>query len=427
MMFMDSVTLLPADRYVIYNKTILTEFDHKTLIAFYEPIIGHLAVSLYLTLENDLDNLGQVSREFNHHHLMSILKCRLDVLKSARESLEAVGLLKTYFKSGNVGSYIYELYSPLSPVEFLAHPILSVVLYNNIGASEYEYLKKMYQKLRIDTKEYTDISKRIDEVYTAVAGSSVAFDSINRSVGDIECAEQVDFDLIISSIPKGIINDKAFNKGVRKLINQLAFVYKIDSLKMMELIRSVLNEFGMIDKNALRLAARKMYQFNNGALPTLIYRSQPEYLKTPAGDNSMRGKIIQAFESINPVDFLRVKYRGVKPTNADIKIIEMLIIDLELPPAVVNVLLDYVLRKNNNRLSKGYIETIAGQWKRAGLTNASDAMDFAERENKRLSKKLVSNKSKAQEPVWFNNKDNTVQELSKEEQEEIENLFKEFK
>ena len=37
-MFMDSVTLLPADRYVIYNKTILTEFDHKTLIAFYEPI-----------------------------------------------------------------------------------------------------------------------------------------------------------------------------------------------------------------------------------------------------------------------------------------------------------------------------------------------------------------------------------------------------
>lgn len=113
----------------------------------------------------------------------------------------------------------------------------------------------------------------------------------------------------------------------------------------MELIRSVLNEFGMIDKTALRQAARKMYQFNNGALPTLIYRSQPEYLKTPAGDNSMRGKIIQVFESINPVDFLRNKYRGVKPTNADIKIIEMLVIDLEMPPAVVNVLLDYVLRK----------------------------------------------------------------------------------
>lgn len=114
---------------------------------------------------------------------------------------------------------------------------------------------------------------------------------------------------------------------------------------MIELIRSILNEFGMIDKNALRLQARRMYQFNNGALPTLIYRSQPEYLKSPAGDTSMRGKIIAMFESINPVDFLRNKYGGTKPTNRDIKIIESLVIDLEMPPAVVNVLLDYVLRK----------------------------------------------------------------------------------
>ena len=169
-----------------------------------------------------------------------------------------------------------------------------------------------------------------------------------------------------------------------------------------------------------------MYQFNNGALPTLIYRSQPEYLKTPVGDNSMRGKIIGLFESINPVDFLRNKYRGVKPTNADIKIIEMLVIDLEMPPAVVNVLLDYVLRKNNNRLSRAYIETIAGQWKRAGLKNASEAMDFAEKENAKFNKKLATNKNNIKDPVWLN-KDNQKEELTEEEQKEIEDLFKEFK
>ena len=421
---MENVTLLPADRYVIFNRTVLTDFDKKVLITFYEPIIGHLAVSLYLTLWNDLDGINQVSRELNHHHLMSILKCPLRTIKEAREALEAVGLVKTFYKSGDVNSYIYELYSPLSPTEFLNHPILNVVLYDNIGATEYEYLKKTYQKLKIDTKEYIDISKKMDEVYTAVSDIPV-FESVERSISDIECTDQVDFDLIISSIPKGIINERAFNKKTKELINQLAFIYKIDSLKMMELIRSVLNEFGMIDKNALRQAARKMYQFNNGALPTLIYRSQPEYLKTPAGDNSMRGKIIQLFESINPVDFLRNKYRGVKPTNADIKIIEMLVIDLEMPPAVVNVLLDYVLRKNNNRLSRAYIETIAGQWKRAGLKNASEAMDFAEKENKKLSKKITS-KNESAEPVWFS-KDNQKQELSEEEQKEVENLFKEFK
>ena len=385
---MENITLLPADRYVIFNRTILTDFDKNVLITFYEPIVGHLAISLYLTLWNDLDGINQVSRELNHHHLMSILKCPLQVIKEARESIEAVGLLKTYYKSGDVNSYIYELYSPLTPGEFLNHPILNVVLYNNIGATEYEYLKKKYQKLKIDTKDYLDITKKLDEVYRAESDIPT-FEGLERTISDIECGDKVDFDLIISSIPKGIVNERAFNKKTRELINELAFIYKIDSLKMMELIRSVLNEYGMIDKEALRQAARKMYQFNNGALPTLIYRSQPEYLKTPVGDNSMRGKIIGLFESINPVDFLRNKYRGVKPTNADIKIIEMLVIDLEMPPAVVNVLLDYVLRKNNNRLSRAYIETIAGQWKRAGLKNASEAMDFAEKENAKFNKCIL--------------------------------------
>ena len=421
---MDGVTLLPADRYVVINKTILTDADRKYLISFYEPIIGHLAISLYLVLINDLEESKGVSRDFTHHHLMSLLKTPLKVLKEAREALEATGLLKTYFKKGDVNNYIYEIYSPLSPSEFFNHPILNIVLYNNIGATEYEYLKKQYQKLKVDTKEYIDITRKLDDVMESGINVSVV-DVKERSINDIEVKDQVDFDLILSSIPKGIINEKVFTKKTKELINNLAFIYKIDTLKMIELIRSVLNEYGMIDKDNLRINARKMYQFNNGALPTLIYRSQPEYLKSPVGDNSMRGKIIEMFEKLNPVDFLKNKYGGAKPTNRDIKLIENLIIDLEMPPAVVNVLLDYVLRKNNNKLATNYIETIAGQWKRAGLKNASEAMDFAEKENKKFTKKLDTVKA-SKEPVWFN-KVEKIEEMSDADKKELENLLKEFK
>lgn len=421
---MNEVTLLPADRYIVINKTILTDADRKYLISFYEPIIGHLAISLYLILINDLEESKGVSRDFTHHHLMSLLKTPLKILKEAREALEATGLLKTYFKKGDVNNYIYEIYSPLSPSEFFNHPILNIVLYNNIGATEYEYLKKQYQKLKVDTKEYIDITKKLDDVMESGINVSVV-DVKERSINDIEVKDQVDFDLILSSIPKGIINEKVFTKKTKELINNLAFIYKIDTLKMIELIRSVLNEYGMIDKDNLRINARKMYQFNNGTLPTLIYRSQPEYLKSPVGDNSMRGKIIEMFEKLNPVDFLRNKYGGAKPTNRDIKLIENLIIDLEMPPAVVNVLLDYVLRKNNNKLATNYIETIAGQWKRAGLKNASEAMDFAEKENKKFTKKLDTVKA-SKEPVWFN-KVEKIEEMSDADKEELENLLKEFK
>ena len=421
---MDGVTLLPADRYIVINKTILTDADRKYLISFYEPIIGHLAISLYLILINDLEESKGVSRDFTHHHLMSLLKTPLKILKEAREALEATGLLKTYFKKGDVNNYIYEIYSPLSPSEFFNHPILNIVLYNNIGATEYEYLKKQYQKLKVDTKEYIDITKKLDDVMESGINVSVV-DVKERSINDIEVKDQVDFDLILSSIPKGIINEKVFTKKTKELINNLAFIYKIDTLKMIELIRSVLNEYGMIDKDNLRINARKMYQFNNGTLPTLIYRSQPEYLKSPVGDNSMRGKIIEMFEKLNPVDFLRNKYGGAKPTNRDIKLIEGLIIDLEMPPAVVNVLLDYVLRKNNNKLATDYIETIAGQWKRAGLKNASEAMDFAEKENKKFTKKLDTVKA-SKEPVWFN-KVEKIEEMSDADKQELESLLKEFK
>src|SRR5574344_623649 len=162
---MKTITLLPADTYTVLNKTILTSEDRKNLIALYEPIIGPIAISLYLTLWNDLDKLEIISRDLNHHHLMTIMKLDLNALNLARESLEAVGLIKTFYKEGEVNSYVYELYSPLSPKEFLNHPIFNVVLYNNIGKIEYEAIKGLYQEISFDTIDYQDISKNINETF----------------------------------------------------------------------------------------------------------------------------------------------------------------------------------------------------------------------------------------------------------------------
>ena len=37
-------TILPADTYTVINKTILTDFERKTIITLSEPIIGCTAV-----------------------------------------------------------------------------------------------------------------------------------------------------------------------------------------------------------------------------------------------------------------------------------------------------------------------------------------------------------------------------------------------
>ena len=421
------MTLLPADTYVVLNKGILNNEDKNNLITLYEPIIGAVATSLYLTLLSDLDKLEIQSNEFTHHHLMCLMKIDLNSIKKSREVLESVGLIKTYFKEGEVSSYVYELYSPLSAKEFLSHPIFNVVLYNNLGKKEYENIKGLYQKINFDFSEYEDISKSINDTFKS---STIVpeFDVRDKEYNSVNAKNVVDFDALISSIPKNILNEKALNKRMKELINNLAFIYNLDTLKMSEIIRNTLNESGYIDAKELRNKTREYYTYmNNGKLPTLVYRTQPDYLKTPKGDTSNRAKMIYVFENTSPYDFLKNKYKGVPPTPRDLKLLEDLLEDLKLSPAVVNVLIDYVLRKNNNKLNRSYIETIAGQWKRSGIETANEAMLLAGKENKKLTKlspKTIKNPEAI--PVWLK-KDIKKEELDDNELKELEELMKGFK
>lgn len=426
---MKEVNLLPADKYKVVNKTILTSEDHKNLISLYEPIIGSNAISLYLTLWRDLEKYKNLSLEYTHHHLMTILKSDLNTIKKAREALEAIGLIKTYFKESAVNDYIYELYSPLTAKEFFNHPIFNVVLYNNIGKFEYDILKKEYEIIKIDTTGYEDISKELDATFTSVSDIE-NFDTPERTTLELHLKKQLDFELIIASLPKNMVNERTFNKRVKELLNNLAYIYNLDSLKISEILKTVINEKGYINKEDLRLAARKYYQYaNTGKLPTLIYRTQPDYLKNPTGDNSKRGKIIGVFENTSPYQFLKNKNKGSNPTSRELRILESLLIDVGLKPAVVNVLIDYVLRTNNNKFSVPLIETIASHWKREGVETAEDAMNLAEKQNKKYTKKMqdINPKVKViEKPVWFNEKIEK-EAISENESKELEELLSEFR
>ena len=423
------VTLLPADRYIVINKTILNESDRTYIVSLYEPIIGLEAVSLYFTLWRDLDRTKIISADYTHHHLMTILKSNLDTIKLARKTLEAMGLIKTYYKEGEPNSYVYELYSPLNPKEFFQNPIFNVVLYNNIGKEEYENLKKEFGILTIPLKDYTDITTNFDEIFKT-SSADVSFEAIGKTTREITMEDQVDFDFIISSLPKGLTQEKTFNKRTKELINNLSLAYNLDTLKMTEIIRLAINEKGYIDKSMLRIETRKYYQYNNsGKLPTLVYRSQPEYLKSPSGDTSKKGRIIKVFETTTPYDFLASKYNNGSPTQRDLKLLEYLLQDVGLKPAVVNVLVDYVLKKNNNKLNTAFVETIAGQWKRLHIETALDAMNVAEKEHKKYTSKLAKEtKKKASDttPVWFDEKI-TKENMNEEEQKELDTMLNKYR
>lgn len=428
-------TILPADIYMVVNKTVITSTDRKIITMLYQPIIGHVATSLYFTLCDDLDKREVMSEELTHYHLMMTMQLKLESIVIAREKLEAIGLLKTFFKKENVNTYVYQLYSPLSAAEFLNHPILNVVLYNNLGKKEYQKVVSYFKIPRINLKDYQEITKQFDEVFTPVPGNSI---TENDDIADTNkkrptLMHQIDFNLLISSIPESMISPNCFNNDVKELINNLSYAYGIDDLTMQGIVRDSLNERGLIDKNELRKNARNYYQFEQGGrLPTLIYTTQPEYLRSPTGDASNWAKMVYTFETVTPYDYLKSKYKNGEPSARDLRLIESLLTDMKLKPGVVNVLIAYVLKINNQKLSKNYVETIAGQWKRLNIETVEDAMRLSEKEHKRVKKKLEANKKtkpvetkqkEAPVPDWFNKELDTVG-ISSEEQKELDDIIK---
>ena len=421
--------LLPADVYKIVNQSVLTEVDKKNLTSLYQPIIGASAVSLYLTLWGDLDKSEQVSDLFTHHHLMVVLKSRLDKIEEARKALEAVGLMKSFIKRNeSVNEYLYELYSPLSAYEFFNDPLLNVVLLNNIGEEEYSLLKETYKKRTIKKDDFEEITSTMNDTFKSIPSTSLEEIRKTEKLG-LNIESRIDFDLIEKSIPKGLINSRTFNKRVREVINKLSFTYNIDTIKMIEIIRMSIEDIGLINKEKLIETARKNYEYNNnGRLPTIIYRCQPDYLKSPSGDTSSKGRMIAVFENTTPNDFLRGRNKGAAPSKIDLQTLESLAINYDLPAGVINVLVDYVLKVNDNKLTRNYIEQIASTFKRKNIKTVLDAMNELRKKNTKTESVSKTNvtKQKANVPSWVNANIES-NDLSDEEIKSIEEDLKEFR
>lgn len=430
---MRELNILPADTFVVVNRTILNENDRKIISMLYQPIIGCIATDLYYTLWADLDKSELLSGEYTHHHLMTSLRIKMDPIIMARKKLEAVGLLKTFLKEGNPNSYVYELFSPISAVEYFNHPILNVVLYNNVGKKEYENLLKYFKVPKINLSSYKEITSSFDEVFESTPGT--LYDNLNTDLrtnktGQIKIDSEFDFDLLISSVPNGLISNKTFSREVKDLICNLSYVYNLDALEMKPSILNSIKENGLIDKNALRKNVRNYYRYeNDNKLPSLIYKSQPEYLKNPIGKDDKRAKMIYVFENTSPYNFLKGANKGAKPTERDLNILESLLTDFKLNPGVVNVLIDYVLKINNKKLTKNFIEAIASQWKRLNIETVDEAMKAAEREYKKLKVVKEDKKNIKQSgevlPEWFDKKIEK-KKISEENEKSLKDMLKEF-
>ena len=90
--------LLTSDIYQIRSSYMLDDISYKTLLQLYQPIMGMEAVSLYMTLYSELDQITLTKSPSLISRLCKMTGFSLNELSQALSKLEAIGLMSSYKK-----------------------------------------------------------------------------------------------------------------------------------------------------------------------------------------------------------------------------------------------------------------------------------------------------------------------------------------
>jgi replication initiation and membrane attachment protein len=379
--------LQAADSFKIRLPYPFSNYDRQLLTLLYQPLIGAEAAAFYLTLWAE----GEATKEeATHYTLMNILGIPIAKVFEARIQLEAIGLLRTYRKDAENRSFIYELCPPLDPKSFFADPLLSMFLFSKVGESAY---RKVRDRFVVDTEigeGYKEVSRTFTDIYRPVhAKAGYPADSKDlqeRKTGSYQTDSDFDFGLLRQGLSEQLVPARVLTAAIKDIIAKLAFLYSWGPLEMQKVILLAIDDDYKLTVDGIKKAASDYYKLTVATTaPQLVkaHQSEPKPAEPP---KTRQEELILYLESASPVEVLRDIANGKEPLPADVQLANQLVMQYGMEPAVVNVLLQYVLLRTDMKLTKAYVEKIASHWLRKNITTAKDAMELARTEHEQYVK-----------------------------------------
>ncbi len=409
--------------------SLIADYDRDTLSNLYQPMIGFEALSLYMTLWSEANN-EKVSPLCTHEQVFLRMRMPASAFVDARKYLEATGLLKTFVSEGNdFKIYHYELYAPKSPSGFFDDTLLYGMLIRSIGESNANRLKKIYV---LDTHQ--DYGKEItasfaevfhpelnDSSFVEAAESKGGVKGRNR--GKIKGA--FSYEQFFNSLKEiSQLKESAFRKEEMKEIERLSTLNGVDENEAANLVNQVYDlekpkgQRLDFDKLASLMQEKTNYKYRYKGKDTEVAPN----LNT---GNSDLARKINLMETKSPKDYLAYLQDGTRPAAADIRLINDLSKNYHLPNPVINAVVDYVLAKADNVLSRAYAEKVAASLVRENARTAVDAMNYLRKVDKKTRgkkqiKKIVLPVEENIEPVnkkekesdWESDWDRMMDELN---------------
>lgn len=407
--------LRPMNRYDVQLSEPLSMFEIKIVAQLYQPIIGSMAFSLYLTLLSEVEGERLVSQEKNHQWLINVQGASLDVIYRARIRLEAVGLLKTYTSKHEQEEetlFSYELVHPLLPEKFFEDDILNICLYNQIGTVRYRQLRSRFFTERngdlvLNREHSTEVTQEFHEVFSALHPSELMVKNgsetdlelrdINKSYPTAELSTPehenvpqyerypLDIDTLKGLMMKGVHLETLFSRQSISEMKKLAYFYQLDEWSLSRLIHDSLTADDQLDVQRLRENAKELYRLQQGGKPPQIaHLVQPlaQRVYTEQKELTEEEEHFKRLEGISPMQLLEAYQGGGKVAEADLKLVEELLFDYQLSPSVVNILIEYIFLTNQNKLPRNLVTKVAAHWKRLKINDIKQANELAKREHK---------------------------------------------
>ena len=373
--------------------SLIADFDRDTLSNLYQPIIGFEALSLYMTLWSEANN-EKVSPLCTHEQLFLRMRMPAGMFVEARKYLEGTALLKTFVSQGDgFKIYHYELYAPKSPRGFFDDALLYGMLIKSIGETNANRLKSIYL-IEPSQDHGEEITASFADVFHPELSDSAFIEAATdeskvkgRNAGKIK--GQFSYELFFNHLLEiGQIKENAFNKAEMKEIERLATLNGVNEEDTAELVNQLYDSSKpkgqRIDFDRLTKLMQDKADYK---------RSNPKRRNHEpnlmSGETDLARKI-NLMETKSPREYLSILQGGTKPASADLKLINDLSKNYHLPNPVINAIVDYVLYKADNVLSRPYAEKVAVSLVRENIQTAVDAMNYLKKVDKKSRNKKVN-------------------------------------
>ncbi len=369
------MTLYMSDLYRVEIHYPLDDVSNDILYYLYQPLLGASALHSYMMLYTEGKRMSRFLQPSPLSRLITYTSLSCSDLEKNIKKLEGLGLMKTYVKTSNqMTCYVYVLLSPLSIKAFFQNPILSSLLKESLSEDDYNKTIQYFKVSIEDKSGYEEITSSFTDVFDVVHHKQKRVlqlkDVKEKVTGDIEIAYDVESlkkYLVDYQVPLSLIDEKTM-----QYVSGLALTYSVDPLTLASLIKDSCSSKGL-DKAYFKTKLKDYCDVHETSSFKEVYHKQPLQYHSVAGDNDPLTLHMKYLDTITPYALLKDKQGGSEPVIHDLSIVETLMVQLGLKPSVVNVIIEYVLGNNNNRLSKRYCEAIGSSMARKHIETAMDA------------------------------------------------------